>query len=313
MSVQLLTMSHSPLLGINDPAPEINEQLNEAFDTLKAYVADYDPDLIIVFTPDHFNGFFYTLMPPFCIGHAASSMGDYKTTEGPLNVPEELSAELAEYVISQDIDVAISREMVLDHGGAQPLEILFGALDAKPVIPIFVNGVARPFVSTARVRKLGEAVGAWAKKYGEDNDKKILMIASGGLSHDPPLPRWATATDAQKDMLLHGHQDAESRAKREANVIAAGKENLGKGMIQDINPEWDKKFLADCASGDATVFDSYTADQMDEEAGHSSHEVRTWMAAFAALGAANGTYSVDYQFYAPIPEFVAGFGMTIAK
>ncbi|QPK79126.1 3-carboxyethylcatechol 2,3-dioxygenase [Corynebacterium lizhenjunii] len=313
MSVELITMSHSPLLGINDPAPQIEVKLNEAFATLKEYAKDYDPDLVIVFTPDHFNGFFYNLMPPYCIGYSAESMGDYKTTAGPLNVPEEAASELAQYVISQGIDVAISREMLLDHGGAQPLEILFGELDAKPVIPIFINGVARPFVEMERVRKIGQAVGAWAKEYAAAHDKKILMIASGGLSHDPPLPQWATATDAQKDMLLHGHPDQESRDAREARVIAAGKENLGKEMIQDINPEWDKQFLADCAAADPTVFDKYTADQMDADAGHSSHEVRTWVAAFSALHTVNNGYSVNFEFYAPIPEFVAGFGMTIAK
>lgn len=313
MSVELLTMSHSPLLGINDPQPEIEIQLNEAFKTLRDRAAEFDPDLVIVFTPDHFNGFFYNLMPPFCIGYAAESMGDYKTTAGPLNVPDEISADLAQFVINQGIDMAISREMVLDHGGAQPLEILFDSLDAKPVIPVFVNGVARPFVEMSRVREMGQAVGAWAKAYAAENNKKILMIASGGLSHDPPLPQWATATDAQKDMLLHGHPDQESRDAREARVIAAGKENLGKGMIQDINPEWDKQFMADCASAEPTVFDKYTADQMDADAGHSSHEVRTWVAAFSALSASNGDYNVDFEFYAPIPEFVAGFGMMIAK
>ncbi|MDY5839196.1 MAG: hypothetical protein SPJ78_00520 [Corynebacterium camporealensis] len=83
MSVELIAMSHSPLLGINDPAPEVEGKLNEAFESLKKRAKEYDPDLVIVFTPDHFNGFFYNLMPPYCIGYAAESMGDYKTTAGP--------------------------------------------------------------------------------------------------------------------------------------------------------------------------------------------------------------------------------------
>ena len=44
-------------------------------------------------------------------------------------------------------------------------------------------------------------------------------------------------------------------------------------------------------------------------AGNSSHEVRTWIAAYAALGAA-GTYSVRYSYYRPIRELIAGFGLT---
>lgn len=311
MSVSLLAMSHSPLLGINDPQPEIAGALDEAFAEARRRVEEFDPDLVIVFTPDHFNGFFYTLMPQFCIGYDAESIGDYESTAGSLNVPEELSEELAQFVIDRGVDVAVSREMLIDHGGAQPLEILLGGLDAKPVIPIFVNGVARPFAPMARIRALGEAVGEWAK----GRDERILLIASGGLSHDPPLPRWAEATDKQKDFLLHGHPDQADRDAREARVIDSGKKNTAATGIIDINPEWDKRFMADCVSSaqDATVFDSYTADQMDEEAGHSSHEVRTWVAAFSALAESNGQFQVNYEFYRPIPEFVAGFGLMSAQ
>ena len=309
MSVKLIALSHSPLLGINDPKPEVDEALQEAFAKAREAAAEFDPDVVLVFTPDHFNGFFYKLMPPFCVGLTAESMGDYKTTAGPFDVPEDLAAELAQFVIDKDIDMAISREMVLDHGGAQPVEILFGELTAKPVIPIFVNGVARPFTSMQRIRLMGEAVGEWAKT----QDKKVLMIASGGLSHDPPLPQWATATDAQKDFMLHGHPDQADRDAREARVIAAGKEGAANAGIIDINPEWDKQFMDDCLSGEPTRFDAYNADQMDEEAGHSSHEVRTWVAAFSALVAANGGVNGEFTFYAPIPEFVAGFGLIVAS
>lgn len=90
MSVQLLTLSHSPLLGINDPKPEVAEELEKAFTTAREAVNAYDPDLIILFTPDHYNGVFYTLMPPYCIGYQAEGIGDYGSQAGPLNVPEDL-------------------------------------------------------------------------------------------------------------------------------------------------------------------------------------------------------------------------------
>lgn len=309
MPIALLATSHSPLLGINDPKPDVAHELEAAFDDARAFVKDYNPDLVVLFTPDHYNGFFYTLMPQACVGFAAESMGDYQTTEGPFNVPEETAVDLAESIINDGFEIAVSREMVIDHGGAQPVELLFGELDSVPVIPIFVNGVARPFSPMERIRALGESVGRWAK----GREERVLLIASGGLSHDPPLPQWATATDAQKDFLLHGHPDQADRDAREARVIAAGKEGAANAGIIEINPEWDKKFLADCASGETTRFDAYTADQMDEDAGHSSHEVRTWVAAFSALQEATGGFEVVKEYYRPIPEFVAGFGMVSAK
>nr|WP_268913758.1 3-carboxyethylcatechol 2,3-dioxygenase [Corynebacterium uropygiale] len=305
----MLALSHSPLLGINDPQPDVASDLEKAFEEARARVAEFDPDLVIVFAPDHFNGFFYTLMSQFCIGYEAESMGDYTSTAGPLTVPEELAEELAQFVIDRGVDVAISREMLIDHGGAQPLEILLGGIDTKPVIPVFVNGVARPFAPMSRIRELGEAIGEWAK----GREERVLLIASGGLSHDPPLPRWAEATEQQKDFLLHGHPDQADRDAREARVIAAGKMGSAAAEIIDINPQWDRAFMEDCASAEPQRFDAYTADAMDTEAGHSSHEVRTWVAAFSALAAANGGYRVDYEFYRPIPEFVAGFGLMSAR
>ncbi|MOA67214.1 2,3-dihydroxyphenylpropionate/2,3-dihydroxicinnamic acid 1,2-dioxygenase [compost metagenome] len=42
-------------------------------------------------------------------------------------------------------------------------------------------------------------------------------------------------------------------------------------------------------------------------AGKSTHEVKTWVAAFAALGAF-GSYQASARYYRPIPEWIAGFG-----
>jgi 2,3-dihydroxyphenylpropionate 1,2-dioxygenase len=42
-------------------------------------------------------------------------------------------------------------------------------------------------------------------------------------------------------------------------------------------------------------------------AGKSTHEVKTWVAAFAAL-AAFGDYQARERYYRPIPEWIAGFG-----
>ncbi|RXR28538.1 TrbI/VirB10 family protein [Sphingobium fluviale] len=54
-------------------------------------ISDFDPDLIIQFSPDHFHGFHYDNMPSFCVGAAAESYGDYGTAKGPLNVDEDLA------------------------------------------------------------------------------------------------------------------------------------------------------------------------------------------------------------------------------
>ena len=314
MSFALLAMSHSPLLGINDPGEETTESLNAAFDQVRTHVEKFNPDLIINFAPDHYNGFFYDLMPPYCIGYEALGVGDYDSQAGPLQVPTKISEDMAQFVINQGIDIAISRRMEVDHGAVQPMELLYHDIAAKPCVPIFVNGLARPFVPMERVRRMGQAVGRFLRGL---TDNRILLIASGGLSHDPPVPQWATATAEQRNLLLDGrHPTAEARQARQDRVINTAKAfAAGEADIQDLNPQWDLQFMRDCATAaqNPAVFDSYNADDMDVEAGHSSHEVRTWVAAFSAMSAATDGFSVEFEYYRPIPEFIAGFGIMFAR
>lgn len=311
MSLALVTMSHSPLFGYNDPPAEVKSEVDAAFAAARGFVKEYDPTLVVSFAPDHYNGFFHDLMPPFCIGYAAEGVGDYGTTEGPLSVPTETAEQLAEWVAERDLDIAISRKMEIDHGAIQPLEILFGGIDTVPTIPVFVNGVAKPFTRMGRVRSLGEAIGSFLATL---TDERVLVVGSGGLSHDPPVPQWATATEAQRALLLNGrHPTAAARDARQERVIQTGRDfAAGTATIQDLAPEWDQALMKVLASGDLSPIDAMTPAQMAEEAGNSAHEVRTWVAAFAALTAA-GPYRVGYEYYRPIKEYIAGFGVMTAR
>lgn len=313
MPAALLAMSHSPLLHHNPPGDDVQTELDQHFAEITKFVADFAPDEVVVFWPDHFNGFFYELMPPFCIGFDGFGTGDYGSFDGRLDVAPS-AEDLSRFVLEQDIDVAISRNMEVDHGAVQPLEIVFdGDVNKVPLVPIYVNGVARPFAPVRRVRQFGEAVGRYYAQKAQD--KKVLFVASGGLSHDPPLPRWHEATDEQKAMLLdRSARTGETRAAREARVIATGQAFArGEADIMDIAPEWDREFMEVCRSGDSTRFDAYEWESMESVAGHSVHEVRTWVAAVSAFNTINpdATFAVDY--YRPIPEFIAGFGILAAS
>lgn len=310
MPFALAAMSHSPLLELVDPGPETSAAVNTAFDAARTFVKEFDPEVIVSFGPDHYNGFFYELMPPFCIGYEAVSIGDYGSEAGALDVPTADARALAESVLDQGVDLAVSLRMEVDHGAVQPLEILYGSITAKPVIPIFINSVAPPFTRLDRVRALGTAIG----KHFADSDKRVLFLASGGLSHDPPVPRIATATREQREMLLGGgrHLTPEARQSRQQRVIDTAHEFVaGTADIMELAPEWDRDFLDHIARGELSAFDSWLPDWMTQTAGNSSHEVRTWIAAYSAL-AAIGSYSVEYSFYRPIKEFIAGFSVTTA-
>src|SRR3569833_2796482 len=200
MPLALCCMSHSPLLDLSEHPAELTAEVDEALEQARTFVQDYDPDLVVLFTPDHYNGFFYRLMPPFCLGLQATGVGDYGTASGPLDVPRDKAEALAEAVLAAGLDLSVSVRMDVDHGAVQPLEKLFGGIDAVPVIPDVINSVAAPLGPLQRLRLLGEAIG----KHLAGSSERVLLLGSGGLSHAPPVPPLATATGTVAERIVTG-------------------------------------------------------------------------------------------------------------
>lgn len=309
MTLALVCMSHSPLLDITTQEPELEADVHGALARARDYAAEFDPDVVVAFVPDHYNGFFYGLMPPFCLGTAASTVGDYASLAGPLDVPEALALDLAGSVLDDGVDLAVSRRMRLDHGTAQPLRILFGGLDARPVIPIFINCVAPPIAPLSRARALGAAVGRFFAARGE----RTLLLGSGGLSHDPPMPTPDTAPPALAERLVTGRPLTKEEADaKHTGAVAEGKRlAAGTSSRQPLDPGWDNAFLDILAAGNLADLDAWTNDGIGAHGG-GAHEIRTWTAAYAALKAA-GPYRIGYRYYRPIPEYIAGFAVTTSR
>lgn len=156
MHAYLHCLSHSPLVGYVDPAQEVLDEVNGVIASARERIAAFSPELVVLFAPDHYNGFFYDVMPPFCLGVGATAIGDFGSAAGELPVPVELAEACAHAVMKSGIDLAVSYCMQVDHGFAQPLEFLLGGLDKVPVLPVFINGVATPLPGFQRTRMLGK-------------------------------------------------------------------------------------------------------------------------------------------------------------
>ncbi|OBK93800.1 3-carboxyethylcatechol 2,3-dioxygenase [Mycobacterium sp. 1165178.9] len=302
-------MSHSPLLNLPGPSRDLLDDIEGAIAEARSFVEEYDPELLVSFSPDHYNGFFYKVMPPFCIGTSARGVGDYGTHAGPLNVPETLATECAKAVLDAGVDVAVSASMDVDHGTVQPLEKLFGDATARPVIPIFVNAIGVPLGPMHRCRALGAAVG----NYLASLDKRVLILGSGGLSHSPPVPSLATAPAPVLERIVHGRpMTPEQRQARQVAVIDAARNfAAGESDLQALNPDWDHRFLEIIDGGRLGELDGWSNAFVAHEGGSSAQEIRTWVAAFGALESA-GPYEITGRFYKPAPELIAGFAIRTA-
>ncbi|MBN3751496.1 3-carboxyethylcatechol 2,3-dioxygenase [Paraburkholderia sp. Tr-20389] len=308
--IRLECMSHTPLHGYYDPAPEIVAEVERMQRAARERVAAFDPELVIVFAPDHYNGFFYDVMPQFCIGANATAIGDFNSAAGPLPVAQEVALALADAVLQSDVDVAVSYRMQVDHGCAQALDVLTGGIDRYPVVPVFINSVAPPMASCRRARLLGDAMGRFIARM----DRRVLLIGSGGISHEPPVPEIEGADAVVAERLIAGRNPSrESRDAREARTVAAAKAfTAGDSRLHPLNPFWDRAFLDLLQSGDVAATDGLTNDAIRREGGKSAHEIRAWIAAFGAL-AACGPYEASVDYYRAIPEWIAGFGAMHAR
>ncbi len=309
MPVRLVCASHTPLMDHVDADPEVDREVRATFAALSEEIAEYDPELAVVFAPDHFKGFFYDVLPPFTVGIRATALGDYGIGSGPLDVPEELALDCVEACRADGVDAALSYRMSVDHGFSQILMLLGGSVAQWPTIPIHVNCAGPPLPPLERIRALGNAVGAWANGLG----KRVLILGSGGLSHDPPIPTIADAPPHIAEKLIDNRDcpPEEHRAREESNYDAARKLAAGGGDRLPLNPEWDTALMEALAEGDLASLDGLSEAELTGIAGCGGHEVRCWIAAYAAL-AAGGAYVSENLFYRDIPSWNAGMGIARA-
>ncbi|OTG61651.1 3-(2,3-dihydroxyphenyl)propionate dioxygenase [Acinetobacter sp. ANC 3903] len=315
MAIKLICASHSPLMEFASPQEKRKEQVvRDAFAKLAAEVKAYDPTLIITFGPDHFNGFFYDLMPSFCVGVRAKAAGDwdYGKDNDRIDVPEDKALALVHRVLDEGVDVAYSYRMQADHGVTQPLHFLCeGQIDRYPTIPVFINGAAAPMPTTKRTIALGRAVGQFIKSLNLENER-VLILGTGGLSHDPPTPQMGSVPPEVEEFLIAGRNPtAEARNARQANVISVGQAG-DKSVSVPLSPEWDLALLEKFKNAEFAALEAMTEAEIRRDGGRGGQEVRAWMAAFAAFSEL-GEYEMTTHCYEDISEWIAGFGIVSAE
>jgi len=308
MIVGTVCMSHSPLMDRNRAAAKTEKRFNAALKKAQDFAAELEPDLTVIFHPDHVNGFFYRLLPSFCVGIEGTSVGDFGTVAGKLDIPQDRAMDCAEHVLKGGVDTAISYQMEVDHGATQPVELLSGERSLARMIPIFINCATAPRPGFDRVRALGQAVGKWAAAAPE----RILILGSGGLSHDPPIPSLATATPAVRKRLIEGgSMNHDQRMARQNAVLGEGAKMAdGTSKLLPLDAEWDQMLLDAFTTGNLSVLDGTTDEELTATGGRGGHEVRAWVAALAAMGA---NYQSEVLFYEVINEWLTGMGVMTAK
>ncbi len=188
------------------------QRIDAAFAKMRAELAKYKPEALIIVGDDDRHMFDESNMPAICVFTGKEVWGSttpYYMKQHPADsrvtipVHSDLAHVLLRGLIKRGFDPANSSvmrnvgdaEAGVSHMVVYPAPKLYLGLDI-PIIPIFLNEYNPPQPTGQRCWDIGVALADILK----DRKERVAIYASGGLSHDPfgpragwvdePLDRW---------------------------------------------------------------------------------------------------------------------------
>ncbi len=189
MLVGAFACAHTPQL-LARPATEDRElvlRVHAAFAEVKRRLTELEPDALVVVAGDHIEAFFLDAVPALAVyvgAEAAGSFGPYRYRFG---VHEPLARALVEQGIARGFDLLYTQQAPLDYAFFVPLHFTAPA-PAPPIVPLHVNVYLPPQPTPRRCYAWGQAVGEIVRARPE----RVVLLASGGMSHYPGTDRYAS-------------------------------------------------------------------------------------------------------------------------
>lgn len=273
--------SHSPIMTL--PGKDaFGLSYQQSMRDAKQFVAEFDPDLVVMFAPDHMN-LHHHVRPQFTVVLSGGLLEEFGLLPIDLAIDAEAAAHVSTELAAVDIDIAVAEDVRVDHGLGLSLGQLFDRPSEVNLVPVIVNAIGFPLAPLQRAATVGAAVGAALRTW----PGRVLFIGSGGLSHHPPFPDPAPG--------------ARRLSPEERNAAMAD-------AARYIDPEWDRQALAAYTRGDRTWLDRQSQVDLDR-CGGGANELRVWAAAWAACGYAAATHTS----YEPVPEWITGMGVAFGR
>ena len=293
--------SHSTLMNtdferVRDQAAALG--FRQALENAKTHIAHLDPDVLLYIGSNHFRGFFLDLMPSFSVGVGkVIGCGEGGTPQGELPTHPELARFLLDQIVANNIDIAFSLNMTVDHGITYAVQHLSPSRSI-PVIPIVINAFAPPLPSVSRCADLGRIIGAAIAKYPAST--RVGVIGSGGLSHRLPWPDWRNPRSEDDRVLVEAWLNGRADWQR----YEGDRRAIIRSAQSQISTDFDRAFLR-AFEADAAPSLARTFADLDRQAGNGGAEIRNWIAAKAAVGSAR----VEVLGYWPVEEWLTGMGV----
>ncbi len=192
---------HTAKLETPDVVKEHVARIDTAFEVMRKQIAAYKPDAIIYIGDDQGDMFSDVNLPTFAVFTAEALWG--------LSLPRYMKEEAAKSRVDVEVHTGLAGRILkgLVHYGFDPANI--AKMEAMghpergmshmlihphprlvpnndiPVVPIFINEGFPPLPSAQRCWDLGLAL----RDILSHGPERVVLYASGGLSHDPRGPR----------------------------------------------------------------------------------------------------------------------------
>ncbi|MBB6446916.1 DODA-type extradiol aromatic ring-opening family dioxygenase [Bacillus benzoevorans] len=302
-----IAMSHSPMIMTSEAAAgEKGQRFLQKAAEMKQWLRETKAEILVLVSDDHFNSYFYDHMPSFTIGIGdCEGWGDWQIPPYKIPVEQELAKHILRTGLEHNIDFAFTLKMKVDHGHTQAIYFLNEELDI-PVVPIAVNTAAPPLPTMDRCFQLGEVVRQAIESW--ETDKKVAIVASGGLSHWVPIPK--IDSDKEEDQgLIHILKNGRQEIEQLDEYLQTRETRVTRIKSGPVNEAWDREVLRLIAEKDFTSLREWSSEFIEENGGNGGQEIRNWLVLLGALQ----SFEADTAFYEPIPEWVTGMAMVQFK
>ena len=247
--------------------------IREAHRQVRERLAAAKPDAVLLIGDDQEENFNVDNMPQLLIytgGDYVAQDWDRKNEARIANHPA-IARALVEGCLEEGFDVSWSNafrdDKLLSHAHVEPILYLVRE-SGVPVVPVFVNAVHPPAPSAARCYAFGQALRRVIDR--DLADRRIVLCASGGLSHFSPSHPW-------------GH-------------------HIGPRYVGDISVDFDRRLVQWMRAGQGGNLARLASKDLIE---HGEGELRQWIVMLGALGEAKPEFLV----YEPLFRSIMGMGV----
>jgi 2,3-dihydroxyphenylpropionate 1,2-dioxygenase len=188
MLVGAFALAHTPQLLMR-PDTEDRDlvlRVHAAFARVRARLETLAPDAIAMVAGDHIEAFFLDAVPALAVYVGAACEGTFGPYRYRFAIHEPLARAVVEEGIARGFDLMYTQDAPLDYAFYVPLHFTMPE-PPVPIVPLHVNVYLPPQPTPARCYAWGRALGEIVRSRPE----RVVLVASGGMSHFPGTDRYA--------------------------------------------------------------------------------------------------------------------------